>query len=353
MKNLSKYLGIVLTCFLATLSCTAIKGFTANTSIVYYGWDVVDTVRLRSDWQTIDTLPFNGVGITVPVDRNAWINGQKSTTNRLHWLLFGKKKFSIDQFSEQIADLNSTHMVNVIDNLMPVILSSSNNAGLNWFDDERIAIAISNINVMAMIMEKTGIKNVLIDPEHYNEYMFSYDHQNAMHPASKAEYAARVRDVGQWFAWTITSRLGPINVLSLFGYTLPASSGGYSLFTPFLDGILDVLYQYPGSTLTDGYEYSYGYKQFNQFWKGSSKIKDACGISANPQVCDTLVKVGFGSWVDYQNNQAYFTPEEFRRAVTYAKLLAKRFVWIYSEHINMTSNNQASAPYLDALSKVP
>jgi hypothetical protein len=130
---------------------------------------------------------------------------------------------------------------------------------------------------------------------------------------------------------------------------VPAQSEVYDLLPAFFDGILDVLALQPGSTFTDGYEDAYGYKKLNQFVKAADDIHGAAQISGNPNAYATLVSVGFGLWVDYRGDTAYFTPAQFGMAAFYAKLLASRFVWIYSERMGMMQDDTVNKPYLQVL----
>ena len=184
--------------------------------------------------------------------------------------------------------MQSTAFTNVTDNLLPVILSSAYNEGIGWFDDNRWNTALANLDVLAQIMVATGIKNIVMDPEHYNYRMFNYATQSAAYPASREDYYWRVRGIGQLVAYTIQQRVGPFNILSLYGYTLPARSSEYDLLPAFFDGILDVLALQPGSTFTDGYEGAYGYKKFDQFVNAVDDIHGAAQISGNPDAYATL-----------------------------------------------------------------
>jgi len=53
-------------------------------------------------------------------------------------------------------------------------------------------------------------------------------------------------------------------------------------------------------------------------WRGTDQWKSWCLCHAR--------QVGFGLWVDYWGDTAYFTPTQFGMAAFYAKLLASRFV---------------------------
>jgi hypothetical protein len=346
---------VLYTCLLIVVSHSTsfAEALWCRPGLVYYGWDIKDTSYLRVHWQEIDaTSPFDGMGIAIAVDAMQWASCNHSTSNQLGWKLFSKEKFRIEQFSTQISDLQSTSFANVSDNLLPVILASAHNEGLGWFDDARWNNALANLDVMAQIMAVTGIRNIVMDPEHYGYLMFDYATQNAAYPASWEDYYWQVRAIGYLVAYTLQQRVGPFNILSLYGYTLPVKSGGYDLLPAFFDGILDALTLQPSSTFTDGYEYAYGYKKLNQFVSAADEIHSAALISGNPDAYAKLVKVGFGLWVDYKGNTAYFTPAQFGMATLYAKLLASRFVWIYSERMGMMQDDAVNAPYLQELRRL-
>ena len=187
-------------CMLLVVSCSMSYTETpwCRPSLVYYGWDIKDTSYLRPHWQEIDaTSPFDGMGIKVAINPATWASGNNSTSNQLGWKLFSKEKFRIEQFFAQIGDLQSTAFTNVTDNLLPVILSSAYNEGIGWFDDNRWNTALANLDVLAQIMVATGIKNIVMDPEHYSYLMFNYATQSAVHPASREDYYWRVRAIGQ------------------------------------------------------------------------------------------------------------------------------------------------------------
>ena len=66
--------------------------------LVYFGWGSPDTPYVREHWSQMEEMPFDGVGIIVPVDRRAWQQGKRDTHNQLAWQIMGKKTFRTEDF---------------------------------------------------------------------------------------------------------------------------------------------------------------------------------------------------------------------------------------------------------------
>src|SRR5215813_8837263 len=96
--------GCLVWCF---LSAGPVLGAQAK-KLIQYGWGPPDTQYVRDHWQHIEELPFDGVGIVVAIDREAWRNGETSTVNQLGWQVMGAKAFQLQAFHEAIADLQAT-----------------------------------------------------------------------------------------------------------------------------------------------------------------------------------------------------------------------------------------------------
>ena len=338
------------------LSSCASTGLTSgqhgSTKIIYTGWDNKDTMYISDHAKEIDSIgTFNGIGIDIAIDRQKWAAGSKSTDNKLGWNLLSKKSFHYSDFSLTVDDLKTARLVNLTENLFPVVLSSGFNAKLSWFDDQRWAVVFSNFDTLAKIMRDTGTKNVILDPEGYNdEALFDYETQNTRYANTFKKYYDRVRWTGQQVALMFRDNLEQFHVLALYGYTLSAINKKYDLLPAFYDGILDVLTK--GSTFTDGYEQAYTFKKFDQFKTGAQKIRDAKSLSGNKEAYDKFVKVGFGLWPDYKGNMTYFSPSDWFKSLVYAKSIAGRFVWVYSEKMPMLKETKDNANHLEILRKI-
>jgi hypothetical protein len=127
-------------------------------------------------------------------------------------------------------------------------------------------------------------------------------------------------------------------LLSLFAYTLSLNElrrgasrkeSTYGLLPAFYDGLLEAM---PNEAyLVDGYEFAYPFKKRKQFLNGYNRIhQKGLKLSMLPNHYRKKVKAGFGLWLDYLDQEDYFTPKEFEQAVRHALDVSDRYVWIYS-----------------------
>jgi hypothetical protein len=122
----------------------------------------------------MEAIPFDGVGIKVPVDRQSWQLGQTSTTNQLGWQVMGGKIFRLEQFLDVIVDLRAAKWRTFTDNFLPIALSASQSVkGLDWFDAERWGIVVNNFGGVSKIAAEGCVRGLILDPEHYGYQLFS------------------------------------------------------------------------------------------------------------------------------------------------------------------------------------
>ena len=325
--------------------------------LISFGWGSPDTQYVREHWQQIEEMPFDGAGIVMPVDRQAWQQGQRRTGNQLGWQIMGKKAFHPEDFRVATEDLKAAKWRKVTDNFLPVFLSAAQSTiGLNWFDDERWRIVENNFRTLARIASDTGHKGLMLDPEHYNYNLFNYRDQHRQLDRPFEVYTQKARERGRAVMAAIAAAMPKAVLLSLYGYTLPLlylkSSQSlpetqYNLLPAFYDGLLEAM---PSEAmLVDGYEQAYAFKQHRQFTEGYEQIQEAAKLSAVPEHYRRKVKAGFGLWVDYRKQPNYFTPEEFQRAVTSALKVSDGYVWIWSETVGFFPPSKIEPSYIKAL----
>jgi hypothetical protein len=260
--------------------------------LIYYGWGNRDTQYIREHWQEMEKMPFNGVGIIVALDREAWEQGQQIPENLLGWHVMGPRVFQLEDFRPAIEDLESPKWSTFNDNFLAVNLSSTISVpGFNWFDDDRWRIIVNNFAVVAAIAAKARAKGLILDPEHYSYQLFSFKDQRKIVDKPFEEYAHIARRRGRDVMSAVSNHLPDAVILSLSAYSVLLShlGGGssfqalsYALLPAFYDGLLQGMS--PASYLVDGYESSYGYKQRKQFTEAYQRIRDeAIKLSALPE----------------------------------------------------------------------
>jgi hypothetical protein len=347
---------IVCGCLVGCLVCTTPVLGVQPKKLIQYGWGVPDTQYVRDHWRQIEELPLDGVGIVVALDREAWRNGDTTTTNQLGWQIMGARKFHTAEFREAIADLRAARWHTCTENFLAVALSAAQSAAdVDWLNDERWRVIAQNFAVVTHIAAEGGAKGLLLDPEHYNHNLFSFLAQRGNQPFVVYEKAARRR--GRQVMRAIAAALPDVRLLSLYGHTLPLSEvqsgvpldrAAYGLLPAFYDGLLEAM---PANArLIDGYEFSYSFKERGQFTRAYQRIHEAgITVSAVPRHYREKVSAGFGLWLDYRRQPNYFTAEELQRAVTAALEVSDGYVWIYSQGPRFFPPNGIPVAHLKAL----
>lgn len=326
--------------------------------LIYYGWGVRDTQYVRDHWHQMEEMPFDGMGIVVAVDRQAWQQGGNTTGNQLGWQVMGRRSFRVEEFHEAIADLKAASWHTFTDNFLPVALSAAQSAdGLNWFDEQRWPIVVNNFAVLARVAAEGGAKGLILDPERYSYGLFSYLGQRQQVDKPFGRYVQMARRRGRQVMTAIAAHLPEAVLLSLFGYTLPLRElqrgktlreADYGLLPAFYDGLLDAMPA--GACLIDGYELAYPFKERRQFLDGYGRIhQGAVALSAVPDRYREKVKAGFGLWLDYRKQPDYFTAEEFQRAVSNALEVSDGYVWVYTERPRFFPPSGIAASYIEAI----
>lgn len=329
--------------------------------IIYYGWGIPDTQYVRVHRQEMEDLPFDGIGISVAIDRASWQKGSKGNVNQLGWQIMGSRRFRHEDFLEAICDLKAASCQQSTDNFLPVVLSASMSAtGLNWFDDQRWSAIADNFGVVARIAEQGGLRGLMLDPEHYGYSLFSYAEQRSQLDRPFEAYVAQARKRGREVMTSIAKEKPDAVLLSLYAYTLveaqttlrrSRSEIRYSLLGAFYDGFLEAMPDQ--ARFVDGFEFSYGYKTRRPFVAAYARIHSAGSFySAVPGLYRSRVEAGFGLRIDNEDGFDYFTPAEFREALRHAVDVSDGYVWIYGQIPRFFPKSQIAEEYIEAISSV-
>jgi hypothetical protein len=128
----------------------------------------------------------------------------------------------------------------------------------------------------------------------------------------------------------------------------PLADCDYGLLAPFLDGMIAAARG--DTTLVDGFELSYGYKEPARFEAAYQLMKQGVlPIVADPKQYARVVRAGFGLWLDYDWRargwdasdaaRNYFTPVAFEASLKTALERSDQYVWIYTETPRWFSEN--------------
>lgn len=328
-----------------------------NKKVIYYGWGLPDTQYVRDHWREMEEMPFDGLGILVAINRKAWQQGVKGDSNQLGRQITGQREFHIEEFRETIDDLKSAHWRSFTDSFLPVAVSlEAYTRDLNWFDDSRWRIIANNFGVLSRIAAEARLKGLILDPEHYGYRLFSYPLQRRQLDRPFEEYVKIARLRGQQVMRAIANQIPAPVLLSFYGHSLllreikgkiTLREAEYGLMPGFYDGLLDAMPKH--GRLIDGYEFSYGFKDKQQFVDGYNKVnRSAVRFSATPKYRKN-VQAGFGLWIDRDQEGTHFTPAEFRTALGYALEASDKYVWIYGQNVRLFPPSGIPGSFIESI----
>lgn len=320
--------------------------------IIEWGWDEPDTKFIRDNIERMEQYPFDGLIFHI-------VN---SKGGNFTWEMWGDRKFEVTEFRHSIDNLKATKFVRFTDRFLRVNVTPGK---VDWFDDGAWAVVQNNFGVAAQVAKHGGCKGFMFDVEQYNEGLFDYAKQPHRESKSFTDYQAVVRERGKQWMTEVNRHFPDITVLLTFGYRIAQPRDGqsraeihYGLLADFLDGMLDACSE--RTTIVDAWEYSYPYKDRDQFEEAYRTIKQtSLQWTGVPDKYRRHVQAGFGIWMDCRWRQVgwneddfsknHFTPEAFERSVRAALDVSDRYVWIYTEQPRWWTNERLPDAYVDAL----
>src|SRR4030095_4264084 len=214
---------------------------------------------------------------------------------------------------------------------------------LDWFDPRYRTVTLPNMTLMAQVARDTGCVGIFLDTEEYAGHPFSYAGQRQGARHTFMQYRAQARVIGAEVMQALQRGFPGLEVLLSWGYSLPWTTVEltgkslaqvlYGLLPSFLDGLLDAT---PGP-IYDGCEHSYGFRTARQFDAVRAELRHGYQ-SVSPKYW-AHYRPSFGLWVDcYSHDVAHawgtanwFTPAQWREALTAALARTGKYVWIYTE----------------------
>ncbi|OAI55979.1 hypothetical protein AYO47_02350, partial [Planctomyces sp. SCGC AG-212-M04] len=321
--------------------------------LIEWGWDEPDTAFMRTNIEKMEQFPFDGLVFHAKTDKGA----------NLAWEVWGDKRFSEVDFRQAVDDLKATKFNRFTDRFLRVNVTPGK---VDWFDDEAWASVLNNFGVAARVAKEGGCKGFMFDTEQYDGAVTLFDYRQQK-GKTFAECQAKVRQRGQEWIKAVNKEFADITILLTFGYEMSfrgdekpgdRSTAQYGLLADFLDGVLEGCAK--ETVLVDAWEFSYPYKEREQFQKAYETItKKALEQTGVREKYASQVKAGFGLWMDHRRKEwdvadfskNYFSPAEFETAVRSAMEISDEYVWIYTERPRWWTNEMLPPAYVKAVTK--
>lgn len=322
--------------------------------LIYYGWGTPDTQALVTQRATLGRLPFDGSGVAVALDRDAWARGVTNTGNSAGWQVMGPRRFERSTFARAMVDLKGMRDAKW-QVFLPIILCSDAARGVTWFDDDRWNVISENVATLAAVGASGGATGFIFDPEHYCQTKI-FKGASAEDATSRDTTYAKARQRGREVCLAIRRHLPEPVIIALFGHSSAIKhrsreGAEYELLGPFLDGVIEAMSG--NSILVDGFEYSYGFRQRPQFVSGAREIREfGERVTGNRDVFRRRVRGGFGLWIDYGQRLTHWSPSEFASAVADALEVSGSYVWIYAQTVRFFPPDSNAKAYGEAVRRV-
>jgi hypothetical protein len=296
--------------------------------LVEFGWDEPDTAFLKKHISVMQRSPFDGCVF------HANGRAKDGETLNLTWRFWSRRAFTPEEFAAPKSDLATTDFGRFRHNFLRVNVTPGD---VDWFDD--FQTVLGNARLAAGLAREGRCAGVLLDTEAYEKNLFHYPSRVRARSRSWDEYAAQARLRGREVMESFQNGYPGLTVMLTFGPSAirhevarsrkPEKETDSGLLGPFVDGMADAVRD--GSTIIDGYELSYGYREAKQFGDALKSIRQ----------CSPKLQAGFGLWLDYDwrkhgwqvadPSRNHFSPEAFETSVRAALERSDAVVWIYSE----------------------
>ncbi len=319
----------------------------ATKKLIEYGWDVPQPAFVAANLAAMEKRPFDGV-----IMRLAGKHGGN---------IFSGGKWNPSDYEADVKAMQSIRWGTFRHNFLMMYSASEQ----DWLSDSDWEAVVSNVEIMARCAAAGGC-SLAFDAEPYGFNPWSYAQQKHAKTTTYADYAAKAHQRGQQFIEAIGRTLPGNVLLTFFTYSQfptemaisdPAkreqalAGEGYSLYVPFLNGVLEGMG--PGMTMTDGNEPSYYYDSSEKFFavyhamrQGALNLIPSAAVAkfqTQTQASQALYMDYVFARVPWKNIPAlYLTPDErarwFEHNVYYALKTTDEYVWLYSEKMNWWTN---------------
>ena len=356
-----KSIGLLILLMMVPQTILAVDGHAPM--VISVAWTSPDTRYLRLHAEQWQQLPFTGTLVTVSWPQPEAGSVEMGTGKEsLSWAVFQKERFTPEMLKGPAQDLSQTKFTSSKDNFLWVVSYLKSGEHFDWFDDAQWETVLHNIESLAKLAKDGGLRGLVFDAEEYNCSLWSYGGRRPKRALKNLEtykgksweqVRDKVRQRGRSFIKAVNKGYPGCPVWLLFGYSviihnkLPddgspdyLSDERYSLYANFLDGMLEA--SDDETIFIDGCESSYRFSEPEEFIKLREFVTEKALRYTNvPEIYQKKMRVGFGLYLDMENNGPWhsdrpndnaMTPARLQKAVENALKISDGYVWIYNEY---------------------
>ncbi len=328
--------------------------------VISLGWSSPDVKYFRKHIARWEQRPFTGTLVHLykwPFAPKGCV--EQGSGHGVSWEAFQGKRFGADMLTAAIEDLKATRVTRSRDNLLWVVTYLGKGAHFDWFDDERWATVLHNIESLARVAREGGLRGIVLDCEEYGSPFWSWGGSREDYALKRfdnykdttwEQMSAQARRRGQSFARALNKGFPGCLVWTLYAYshiqlrdeTTDLSDSDNGVYARFLDGMLEA--SDDETIFVDGCEGAYRFGGRDAFMGLRKKVTEkALQYTLVPEAYRRKMRVGFGLYMDmynYHGNHAWYgdRPEDNYRTPNYLETSLRNaieygdgYVWIYTE----------------------
>lgn len=315
--------------------------------LIEWGWDTPPLQEMVEQLPGAQALAFDGLVLDVatPLDDRG-----------LSWTIYGSRPVDTETLGALAAEYKDFAWGRLTDNFLRLTLYP---ADVDWFESlgDGWTVIYHNVRQWAQLAHDLGFVGIMLDVEQYGEaHLFDYSRQKYASQMGLDAYARQAYRRGQDLMVALQGGYPGLTVMStyLVVSNLSQPPERYTLLRPFAECMISAAAE--TTTLIDGYENAYIYRDEAQFKQAREQILGVRPEYVPASAFPYPIKVGFGLWIDpvcgaggLPPEGCGFTPQEFKSALTYALDYSDRYVWIYSQNIDWFSGRGIPSVWQDTL----
>ena len=338
-----------------SLSIGAPPELVSEKKLLHWGWDETTPKYVRHHIREMETMPFDGITFSVPVEKpgDEWLS--KS--------IFRNQLIPPEMIEDDLSAIQQTRFDRFTDNFTSVRLTPCD---VDWFDD--FSNIFKNVELVARFAKRAGLKGLILDCEMYSHATYlTYTYQKYVNTQSYEQYLEQVEQRGAQVMRIINSVYSDITIILTHGYQAslqelkeegPLKHNEHGLRHAFINGMVQAASD--ETTLVEGYESSYGFRTEQQFYRGYHQaMNKARAFCPHNRKFAQVWRVAFALMLDYRGGgkswnsgdwtENYRSPDQLERDVALALQAADKYAWLYNERPKFFPPQDLPDQYVDAI----